>query len=85
MNTIKKNVLFLFVSLSLGVMLVSCNKATYKKTKGGMPYQLFKGKDTQQIRMGDFIKIQITQKIKDSIYFTTVGALPQYKQIDPYR
>lgn len=83
MNTIKKNLLFLFVSLSLGGILVSCNKATYKKTKGGMPYQLFKGKDTQQIRFGDFVKIQITQKIKDSIYFTTVGALPQYKQIDP--
>ena len=77
MNTIKNLLLFLFA----GILLVSCSKATYKKTKGGMPYQLFKGKDTQQIKTGDFIKIQITQKIKDSVYFTTAGGLPQYQQI----
>jgi len=83
MNTIKKILFFIFISLSLGGMLVSCSKASYKKTKGGMPYQLFKGKDTQQIQAGDFIKIQFTQKIKDSVYFTTVGVLPEYRQVDP--
>jgi len=78
MNTIKNLFLFLFAA----ILLVACDKkASYKKTKGGMPYQLFKGKDTQQIKTGDFIKINITQKIKDSIYFTTDGALAQYQQI----
>jgi len=82
MNTIKNYLLLLSVSLALGGMLVSCSKATYKKTKGGLPYQLYKGKDTQQIRFGDFIKIQFTQTIKDSVYFTTVGALPEYRQVN---
>ena len=77
MNTIKN----LLLSLFAGILLVGCSKASYKKTKGGMPYQLFKGKDTQQIKAGDFVKIQFTQKIKDSVYFTTVGGLPQYQQI----
>lgn len=81
MNTIKNLLLILFVSISASNMLVSCSKASYKKTKGGMPYQLYKGKDTQRIKTGDYIKIQFTQKIKDSVYFTTVGGLPQYQQI----
>lgn len=79
MNTIKNLLLFVLT----GMILVSCGKATYKKTKGGMPYQLFSGKDTQQVRSGDFIKIQFTQKIQDSVYFTTVGAMPDYRQINP--
>ncbi len=79
MNTIKNLLLFLFA----GILLVSCSKGSYKKTKGGMPYQLFKGKDTQQIKPGDFIKVQFTRKIKDSIHFTTAGALPVYMQVNP--
>ncbi|MDZ4793906.1 MAG: FKBP-type peptidyl-prolyl cis-trans isomerase [Bacteroidota bacterium] len=82
MKSIKNLFLFSFLSIALGGMLVSCGtKSSFKKTKGGMPYQLFKGKDTQQIRMGDVIKMEFTQKIKDSVYFTTVGGLPQYQQI----
>ncbi len=58
MNTIKNLFLFLFAA----ILLVACGKkASYKKTKGGMPYQLFKGKDTQQIKPGDFIQSHITQ------------------------
>ena len=79
MSTIKNLFLFLFA----GVLLVSCNKATYKKSKGGMPYQLFKGKDTQQVKAGDIIKLQFTQKIKDSVYFTTIGGLAEYRKVNP--
>ena len=82
MKTIKNLLVFIFVSITLGGVLVGCSKAKYKKTKGGMPYQLFRGKDTQLIQAGDYIKIQFTQKIKDSVYFTTVGLLPQYQQVN---
>jgi len=80
MNTIKTLVVFLFA----GVLLTSCSKAKYRKTAGGMPYQLFKGNgtDSQQIKAGDFIKVQFTRKIKDSIYFTTAGTLPVYMQVN---
>jgi FKBP-type peptidyl-prolyl cis-trans isomerase len=81
MNSIKKILFVALVGLAAGVTLVSCSKAKYKKTAGGMPYQLFEGKDTQFVRAGDFIKIQFTQKIKDSTYFTTVGTLPQFQQV----
>ena len=67
--------------LFAGVLLVSCGKADYRKTPGGMPYQLIKGSDTQQIKEGDFIKVHFTRKIKDSVYFTTEGGLPVYMQV----
>ena len=79
MNSIKTLLVFLFATL----LLVSCSKAKYRKTAGGMPYQLFKGnsKDTQQIKAGDFIKVLFTRVIKDSVYFTTNGSLPVYMQV----
>jgi len=77
MNTIKKLVLFLFAA----AIVAGCNKASYKKTKGGMPYQLFKGNDTQRIYPGNFVKIQLIQKIKDSVYYSTEGKLPLFLQV----
>ena len=78
MNTIKKVVLFLFIV----AVAAACNKASYKKTAGGMPYQVYKGKDTQRIYPGNFVKIHLTQKIKDSVYYTTEGKLPIFLQVN---
>ncbi len=74
MNTMKNLVLFFMAAL----VMASCGKSSYKKSPGGMPYQVFAGKDTQSIREGDFVKVHFTQKIKDSVYFTTEGSLPIY-------
>lgn len=74
MNKIKQLALLLFV----GASLVSCDKASYKKTPGGMPYQLFSGKDTAEVKIGQFLKLNFTQKINDSTYFTTEGSMPLY-------
>jgi len=84
MNKIKQ----LFLLLIAGILLVSCDKAAYKKTPGGMPYQLFAGKDTNSVKIGNFLKVNFTQKINDSVYFTTDGSLPLYipvtGQSNPY-
>ncbi|MBI5370679.1 MAG: FKBP-type peptidyl-prolyl cis-trans isomerase [Sphingobacteriales bacterium] len=84
MNKIK-NLSFLLIAASV---LVSCGKAVYKKTPGGMPYQLFAGKDTQAARVGNFLKVNLTQKINDSVYYSTIGNIPLYipitGQSNPY-
>ena len=46
-----------------------------------MPYQLFASGDTQQVKVGNFIKVSITQKINDSVYFSTAGKLPVYMPV----
>ena len=36
-----------------------------------MPYKLYKGKDTQTIKAGDYIQVSFTTKVNDSVLFTT--------------
>jgi FKBP-type peptidyl-prolyl cis-trans isomerase FkpA len=74
MNTVKNLVIMVFAA----ALLVSCGKTSYKKTAGGMPYKVFEGQDTQKVYTGSFVKLHFTQKIKDSTYFTSQGALPLY-------
>ena len=74
MNTIKNLLLLIFA----GAILVSCGKTSYRKTPGGMAYQIFPGKDTQRVYAGNFVKLHLTQKIKDSVYFSSNGSLPVY-------
>ncbi len=73
-----KPVQFLLSVVAAGVLLASCNKVSYKKTAGGMPYKIFKGNDTMSIKPGNTVKVLLTQKIKDSVYFTTDKGLPLY-------
>src|SRR5688572_753181 len=65
-----------------------CKNASHRKTPGGMPYKVYEGKGNKKIMPGNFIKVHFTQKIKDSVYFTTFDKLPMYlrvnEQPDPY-
>lgn len=77
MNRIKG---FLILCL-VGTAIVSCNKITYRKTPGGMPYKFFGGNDTQQIRYGNVIKFSLIQKLNDSLAFSNVGKPPLYRGV----
>ncbi|MFN8290711.1 MAG: FKBP-type peptidyl-prolyl cis-trans isomerase [Chitinophagaceae bacterium] len=70
-------------------MIASCGKTSFKKTPGGMPYKLYKGKDTQTIKAGDYIQVSFTTKVNDSVLFTTAdNPLPFIQfvsnQVRPY-
>jgi len=73
-----KSIKILVLVVLSAAVIAGCSKATYKKTAGGMPYQLYKGKETKKIEAGNFIKVNIIQKIKDSVYFTSQDKLPLY-------
>ncbi len=70
------------------VMIASCSQTSLKKTPGGMPYQVFSGKDTQKVVVGDFIKASYIYKVNDSVLFDTHDAMPVYipvlAQTQPY-
>ena len=78
MRTIRNLVLFLF-AISL---LAACGKVAYRKTAGGMPYQLYKGKDTQRIFSGNIVKVNLSYKVKDSLYFSSFGKVPVYMPVN---
>jgi FKBP-type peptidyl-prolyl cis-trans isomerase FkpA len=74
MRTIQKLSFVLFAI----IFMAGCGKVTYRKTAGGMPYQVYKGKGTQQVVAGNIVKAHITYKVKDSVIFNTFGKLPEY-------
>lgn len=74
-----KNLFLIIICVSV---VTACKNATYRKTPGGMPYKVFKGNGKEKVKMGDFIKVVLTQKINDSLLFTT-GKLPIYLHVAP--
>jgi FKBP-type peptidyl-prolyl cis-trans isomerase FkpA len=79
MRTIKNLVLFLLAA----TLLAACGKVTYRKTPGGMPYQLYKGKGTQNIFARNIVKVNLSYKVKDSVYFSSFGKVPVYMPVNP--
>ena len=49
-----------------------------KKTAGGMPYKLIRSKDTQTVYAGSYVKLNVTQKINDSVTMSTGDGIPVY-------
>jgi FKBP-type peptidyl-prolyl cis-trans isomerase FkpA len=78
MSTSRNLALFLIA----GAFIAGCNKVSNKKTPGGMPYKVFKGKGGTAIRTGDFIKVNLIQEIRDSVYFSTQGKPPMYMRVN---
>jgi FKBP-type peptidyl-prolyl cis-trans isomerase FkpA len=68
----------LFIAAGFALLAIGCGKVDFKKTKGGMPYKLYPSKQGAKITEGKFVKAHVTQKIKDSVVFTTYNSLPVY-------
>lgn len=83
MKAIRNSGLFIV----LMALLAACNKVTYRKTAGGMPYQLFKGDGKKKVTEGSVVKYYVMYKIKDSVYYSNFGKPPMYTradQVQPY-
>jgi FKBP-type peptidyl-prolyl cis-trans isomerase FkpA len=82
-----KSIQTLILFFAAALVFMACNKVSMKKTKGGMPYQLYSGKGSVKSAQGNFLKINYTQSIrqsgKDSVYFSTRGQLPLYIPVMP--
>jgi FKBP-type peptidyl-prolyl cis-trans isomerase FkpA len=59
------------------------NSTSFKKTKSGLVYKIFPGKDTTGIRTGNIIKFHVTQKINDSVVFDSYKKMPEFTRVDP--
>ncbi len=69
---------FMLSVAASALVISSCNNVDFKKTKGGMPYKLFPGKDTTKAVMGGFIKVHMIIKRNDSILQSTYTSMPTY-------
>lgn len=52
----------------------------YKKTAGGMPYKLYASKENSNATVADgqYLKLNLIQKINDSVVFSTNNKIPLY-------
>lgn len=65
------------------LIITACNSVDFKKTKGGMPYKLFESKSGKKVEQGNFVKVHVTQKIKDSVTFSSYNTMPLYIPVSP--
>ena len=78
-----KPITIIYLAIFSFSILSSCKEVDFKKTPGGMPYKLYKGKGGKKINSTNFIKINVTRTIEDSVLFTTKDKLPTYLFINP--
>src|ERR1700759_5648680 len=78
----KKRASYLFVFLALAA-LSACNNSGFKKTKSGLLYKLISDGKGEPAKKGQFIKFNYTQKVHDSVLFTTDNMpIPAYTRVD---
>ncbi len=67
------------------VLLASCNQ--YQKTPSGFAYKITKGKGTEKLKQGQFVKFNVEFRIppKDSVFNTSYGHIPGYLVVDTTR
>jgi FKBP-type peptidyl-prolyl cis-trans isomerase len=75
---------YLLISLAL-LGTAACTNSTFKKTKSGLRYKIFTDGKGQLAKKGDFLKLELVQKVRDSVLATTYGSLPFYIPVDTPR
>jgi len=59
------------VAALAALALSACSNVDFKKSKGGMPYKVFSGKGGKNVDTGNIVKLQVVQKLRDSVMFST--------------
>ena len=72
---------FLFSVLGV-LLLVSCDNNGLKKTKSGLLYKIISDGKNPVVKRGQFMKISFTQKVRDSILYSSDSAMPAYVRVD---
>jgi FKBP-type peptidyl-prolyl cis-trans isomerase FkpA len=72
---------FLFALVGI-LFLVSCDNHGLRKTKSGLLYKIISDGKNPVVKRGQFIKLSFTQKVRDSILFSSDSGMPAYVRID---
>lgn len=80
-----KNVsLFLLAVMTL-FSAASCKQQGFKKTKSGLLYKLFSDGKGEPVKKGQFLKMDVVEKVHDSLLYSSVGTMPAYVRVDSSR
>lgn len=71
----------LFALLGI-LLLVACDNHGLQKTKSGLLYKIISDGKNPVVKKGQFIKLNFTQKVRDSVLFSSDSSVPAYVRID---
>jgi FKBP-type peptidyl-prolyl cis-trans isomerase FkpA len=72
---------YVWVSLVL-LGAISCTNSDFKKTKSGLLYKIYSDGKGPVAKKGEFLKGQVSEKLRDSVLFATYGGVPLYVRVD---
>ena len=75
---------YLLVCVAL-LAAVSCSNSEFKKTKSGLLYKIISDGKGQPAKKGEFLKVNVVQKLRDSVLYTSEGGMPVYIPVDSPR
>lgn len=64
---------------------VSCTSPEFKKTKSGLLYKIISDGKGPLPKKGEFLKLDVIEKIRDSVIFNSHGSIPFYFPVDSPR
>ena len=67
---------------SAGILAAGCGSADFKKNKDGLVYKIISEGKGEQIKPGQFLKLNFSSQIGDSVMFTTFDRIPAYGKYD---
>lgn len=66
----------LILMLALGACMAGCGQSGFKKTPSGLEYKIFESHDGAKPKEGDYLKMEIIEKVGDSLMHDTHGSTP---------
>ncbi len=67
---------------ALVVLLSACNSESFKHTKSGLMYKIISDEKNPVVKVGQVLKFEFVQKVRDSILFSSVDNGPAYVPVD---
>lgn len=74
-----------FLLASVVLMTASCTSQEFKKTKSGLLYKIYTDGKGQPAKKGQFLKVNVVQKLRDSLLYSNEGGMPIYIPVDSPR
>jgi FKBP-type peptidyl-prolyl cis-trans isomerase FkpA len=81
-NKQMKPVNYFLTMIAAAVMMTSCNSVSYQKTKSGLLYKIISSSTKDSLaKTGDWLKVQFSNKLNDSVLNSSYGKMPGYAQV----
>ncbi len=79
-----KTISYLLVGLAL-LAAAACTNTEFKRTKSGLQYKIYSDGKGPTAKKGEILKFQLTQKLRDSVQYSTYGSFPTTVRVDSPR